>query len=151
MGSTYCNLLYHAVFSTKNRQRWISSEFETRLFAFMGGTVREKCEGVLLAANGTEDHVHLLLGLHQTKSIANVVRDVKSNSSRWIHQTFPDYADFEWQGGYGAFTVSVSQREKVKRYIARQKTHHGDVSFETEFIILLDAHEIEYDKRYVFD
>ena len=150
MGSTYCSLLYHAVFSTKDRKRWLDDRVRQKVYAYMGGTVREK-GGVLIAANGTEDHVHLLLGLHQTKAIADSVKEVKANSSRWIHDTFPEYRDFAWQRGYGAFTVSYSQQERVEKYLARQHAHHRKSTFQEEFIELLERHRVEYDPRYVWD
>ena len=150
MGSTYCNLLYHAVFSTKDRKRWLDDAIRDRVYAYMGGSVREK-GGVLIAANGTDDHVHLLLGLHQKKAIADAVQEVKANSSRWIHDTFPEYRDFAWQRGYGAFTVSFSQQERVEKYFARQHAHHRKATFQEEFIELLERHRVEYDPRYIWD
>ena len=150
MGSTYCSLLYHAVFSTKDRKRWLDDRIRQRVYDYMGGTVREK-GGVLIAANGTDDHVHLLLGLRQTKAIADAVKEVKANSSRWIHETFSDYRDFAWQRGYGAFTVSFSQQKKVEAHLANQKKHHRKATFQKKFLILLDAHRVEYDERYLWD
>ena len=150
MSSTYSSLLYHAVFSTKDRKRWLDDRIRQRVYAYMGGSVREK-GGVLIAANGTGDHVHLLLGLHQTKAIADAVKEVKANSSRWIHDTFPEYQEFAWQRGYGAFTVSLSQREKAEAYLARRQAHHRKATFQEEFIALLDFHRVEYDARYVWD
>ncbi len=150
MGSTYCSLLYHAVFSTKDRKRWLDDGIRQRLYSYMDGTVREK-GGVLIAANGTDDHVHLLLGLHQTKAIADAVQEVKANSSRWIHDSFSEYKDFAWQRGYGAFSVSFSQQDKVEAYLAKQQVHHRKATFQEEFLILLNAHRVEYDERYIWD
>ena len=150
MGSTYCSLLYHAVFSTKDRKRWLDDRIRQRVYDYMGGTIRKK-GGVLIAANGTDDHVHLLLGLNQTKAIADAVKEVKANSSRWIHETFSDYREFAWQRGYGAFTVSFSQQEKVEAYLANQQKHHRKATFQEEFLILLDLHHVEYDERYIWD
>lgn len=150
MSATYCSLLYHAVFSTKDRKRWLDDQIRERVYAYMGGTIHEK-GGVLIAANGTDDHVHLLLGLHQKKAVADAVQEVKANSSRWIHDTFPDYRDFAWQRGYGAFTVSVSQQERVEAYLARQHAHHRKATFQEEFIALLERHRVKYDPRYIWD
>ena len=150
MSSTYCCLLYHAVFSTKDRKRWLDDRIRQRVYDYMGGTLREK-GGVLIAANGTDDHVHLLLGLDQTKAIADAVQEVKANTSRWLHQTFREYKDFAWQRGYGAFTVSVSQQEKVEAYLARQHAHHKKATFREEFIQILQAHKVEHDEEYLWD
>ena len=149
MGSTYCCLLYHAVFSTKERRPWIDAPLQQRLYSYMGGTLREK-GGVLLAANGTADHVHLLLGLPQTKNIADAVKEIKANSSRWVHQTFHEYRQFSWQRGYGALTVSFSQQKKVEAYLANQEQHHKRKTFQEEFLLLLKAHHVEYDEDYIW-
>jgi REP element-mobilizing transposase RayT len=116
----------------------------------MGGTIREH-GGVLLAVNGTEDHVHLLLGLKQTITVADAVKAIKANSSRWVHQTFPGYRDFSWQGGYGAFTVSYSQQKSVEKYLAIQELRHSKFTFQQEFLILLKKHHVEYDEKYIWD
>jgi len=150
VGSTYCSLIYHIVYSTKERRPWIDAPIRQRLYDYMGGTVREH-GGVLIAVNGTEDHVHLLMGLKQTITVADAVKAVKANSSRWVHQTFRDYRDFSWQGGYGAFTVSYSQRKGVEEYIANQQIHHSKATFQQEFLILLKKHHVEYDEKYIWD
>jgi REP element-mobilizing transposase RayT len=106
--------------------------------------------GISLAINGVEDHVHLLAKLRPDKSLSDVLRDLKSNSSGWMHDIFPDAADFSWQRGYGAFTVSVSQVERVRQYIAEQEKHHAVNSFEDEFTGLLRKNEIEFDPRYLW-
>jgi len=150
MSQSYCNLLYHMVFSTKRRRPVIEPELERRLLPYLGGALRNE-GGTALEVNATPDHVHILAALSQNKAVADVLRAIKANSSGWIHNTFPESSDFAWQAGYGAFSVSESQVEKVRGYIRRQKEHHRHRSFKEEFVALLDAHGIEYDERYLWD
>ena len=150
MSQSYCNLLYHLVFSTKGRQPWLHGDLAKRTHEYLGGAVRDE-GGLALVVNGTADHVHLLARLRQDKAVSNVLRDIKSNASGWIHRTFPKHGDFAWQGGYAAFTVSPSQVEKLRRYILGQEEHHRKQSFKEELIALLKAHGIEFDERYLWD
>ena len=150
MSSSYCNLIYHMVFSTKGRKPWIDDHIEARLHEYLGGAIRGE-GGVSFHVGGMEDHVHILAKLRQTKAICNVLRDIKANSSGWVHETFPGYEDFAWQSGYGAFTVSASQIESVAAYIDNQREHHKHMTFQEEFIQLLEKHGIEYDERYLWD
>jgi REP element-mobilizing transposase RayT len=149
MAKSYTNLLYHFVFSTKNRQPLIVGAAQTQLYDYLGGTVR-RLGGISLGVNGTADHVHLLAKLRPDRAVSNVPRDLKANASGWLREVFPDLKDFSWQNGYGAFTVSFSQVEKVREYIARQEMHHRKHSFENEFAALLRANEIEFDERYLW-
>jgi hypothetical protein len=105
--------------------------------------------GISLELNGTEDHVHLLTKLRPDKALSDVLRDLKANASGWMHDVFPELKAFTWQRGYGAFTVSQSNVDEVRRYIAHQKEHHQKVSFRNEFIQFLKANGIEYDERYL--
>jgi len=132
MPRSYTNLIYHIVFATKNRRTTITADRKERLYEYIGGTIRG-LGGILLAINGMSDHVHILVKLRPDKSLSDVLRDMKANSSGWMHDVFPDAADFSWQNGYGAFTVSSSQIDGVKRYIADQEIHHAGRSFEDEF------------------
>src|SRR5262245_32483979 len=112
MPDSYSNLLYHFVFSTKDRRPLITPEYEIRLHQYIGGIVRNN-RGFSLALNGTEDHVHLLARLRPDRAVSDFLRDLKSNSSGWLHDVFPNLEDFSWQRGYGAFTVSQSQVPQV--------------------------------------
>jgi REP element-mobilizing transposase RayT len=150
MGQSYCSLNYHLVFSTKNHCAMLKGDIEKRIHRYLGGAV-EKEGGKAIAINGSIDHVHILAVLRQDKAISDVLRDIKSNASGWVHATFPEMKAFAWQGGYGAFTVSPSQMKRAIRYIQGQKEHHGKISFQEEFMALLDAHGIEYDRRYLFE
>ncbi len=136
MSDSYTNLLYHVVFSTKDRRRLITPECESRLYGYIGGTIRS-LGGICLELNGTEDHVHLLAKLRPDRAVSDVLRDLKANASGWMHEVFPSVEDFSWQRGYGAFTVSESNADEVRRYIAKQKQHHRKVSFRDEFIEFL--------------
>ena len=150
MGHSYTNLLYHIVFSTKERQPWLDPEISTRLYAYAGGAIRSE-GGVSISINGSVDHIHILAKLRQNKSVSDSMRAIKANSSGWIHRSFPALREFAWQSGYGAFSVSQSQVGTVQRYIVDQQRHHQRVSFKEEFIALLNAHGIEYDERYLWD
>jgi putative transposase len=148
MPQSYTNLLYHVVFSTKNRRPLITAEYETRLYDYIGGTIRKQ-GGIALAINGTPDHVHLLVKLRPDKPVSDVMRDLKANASGWLHEVFPALRQFSWQHGYGAFTVSASQAERVCEYISTQKTHHQRRSFREELVALLKANGIEFDDQYI--
>ena len=146
----FTNLRVHFIWSTKDRKKQIAEDFQDDLYAYIGGILRKR-KHVLLAAGGMEDHIHLLVGMHQSQSIADCVRDVKSNSSGWVHEQFPQLQTFQWQTKYGAFSVSQSAVESVKAYIANQKEHHKTISFEEEFLAMLRKHGIEFDERFVFE
>ena len=130
------------VFSTRDRAPVLSPELAARLFPYMGGIVKE-IKAAALIVNGPADHVHLLLSIPATASVAEVLRVLKTNSSRWVHEQFPARKRFAWQAGYGAFTVSASRQEDVKAYIASQQEHHRKVSFQEEFLSLLKKHGLE--------
>jgi putative transposase len=149
MPHSYVSNLVHYIFSTKERFPYIDQELESRLWPYMGGIAREN--GIkALAIGGTHDHVHTLLSLPATLSVAKAIQLIKGGSSKWIHDEFPKYRKFEWQDGYGAFSVSASQMKRVIRYIDGQQEHHRKRTFEEEFLEFLDKHEVQYDPRYVF-
>ena len=149
MAHTFTNLLTHVIFSTKDRLPVITPEIKPRMLAYMGGIVRS-LDGIALAIDGPADHVHLLVKTPATIAMADFLRDVKASSSKWVHETFPRAA-FAWQTGYGAFSVSCSNVEAVKKYIAGQEEHHRTVSFQEEFVAFLRRHGIEYDERYIWE
>jgi len=149
MAHTYTNLLTHVIFSTKDRTPLIDAELKPKLLAYMGGILREM-KGTALIINGTKDHVHLLIGLPPPLSLSEVMRVVKTNSSKWVHETRSSRATFGWQSGYGAFSVSQSNVTTVSEYIAHQEEHHKRVSFKEEFLSFLKKHGIEYDERYIW-
>ncbi len=148
MSDSYTILIYHFIFSTKERRALITPDKEVRLYEYMGGIVRE-LGGISLELNGTEDHVHLLAKLRPDKAVSDVLRELKSNATGWMHEVFPSLKNFSWQRGYGAFTVSQSNVEAVRQYIRRQKEHHIKISFREELIKILKANQINYDERFV--
>jgi len=150
MAHTFANLLTHVIFATKGREPFINGEFQTRLLAYLAGIVRH-LHAVPFDINGAADHVHVLVSLPPTLSIAELVRVMKSNSSRWVHEQWPSRKAFAWQEGYGAFSVSLSNKASVVRYIKAQEEHHRKVSFQEEFLAFLKKHGIAYDERYIWD
>lgn len=150
MAHTHTLLYYHFVFSTKHRELLIDEELDARLHHYLGGIIKGM-EGQAIKIGGIEDHVHLLVQLPATLAPANVIRDLKSNSSGWVHDHFADKQRFEWQRGYGAFTVSKSKVPDLEVYIGRQREHHATVTFADEYLALLRKHEIDFDDRFVLD
>ncbi len=143
MAHTYTSVYIHCVFSTKERRPLIPAARSAELYAYLGGIARG--EGLtLVASGGTANHVHLLLALPATGTVAHAVQKLKGSSSRWMG------SGFSWQEGYGAFSVSVSQLEIVKHYIQNQEEHHKKRDFEQEFTMLLRSCGIEFDERFVF-
>ena len=148
MAHTYYNLLIHFIFSTKDRAPFIDEHIRERLIRYMGGVVRE-LKGTAEAINAVEDHVHILISMSSDVAAGEMMRVVKTNSSRWVHETWPA-REFAWQEGYAAFTVSESNAEKVKEYIARQVEHHRTKSFQEEYLEFLKRHRVEYDPRFIW-
>lgn len=148
--TSFTCLNYHLVFSTKNRQPLIDKSWQQRLYDYIGGILRQQ-DGVLLAAGGMPDHIHLLVGINKKIAITDALRDIKANSSGWIHQEIQNQRGFAWQTGYGAFTVSYSGRAAVRSYLATQEEHHRTRTFQEEFLELLRRHEIEFDERFLWD
>jgi putative transposase len=140
----------HLIFSTKNRQPLILPDIEEELRQYHAGILRN-LESPMICANGTEDHVHLLFRLGRKHSLAEIVEEVKKSSSKWIKTKGPQYKDFYWQNGYGAFSIGQSGIDQLKRYIANQKEHHRKKTFQEEFREFLAKYQIEYDERYVWD
>ncbi len=148
MGSFTC-LTYHIVFSTKYRKRTITDGVQDRLYEYLGGTLRSK-KGQLIEIGGVEDHVHLLAGLSPSLAVSDVVRDLKSNSSKWMRDE-RRVESFEWQKGYGAFTVSFDRVDAIRKYIQNQKEHHKTRTFQEEYIDFLERHGIEFQWERLFE
>ena len=146
MSHTYSQNVLHVIFSTKDRQKIISPEFQPRLWAFVAGVCR-KLEILVRAIGGVEDHMHLLLQVPPTLPVAKAVLTIKSNSSRWADEQGHKFA---WQQGYGAFSVSSSNVPAVVQYIRNQQTHHKKRGFEEEFVALLKKHGVAFDPKFVF-
>jgi REP element-mobilizing transposase RayT len=148
MPSTHSSLHIHIVFSTKERIPMISNEWRNRLHSYLGGIVKG-LEGVPLAVGGIADHVHLLVGLKTSHRIDYLLRDVKADSSGWVHKEIGK-TKFAWQKGYSVFTVSPSNIEGVKRYVLNQEEHHRRKTFQEEYVELLKAANIEYDEQFLW-
>jgi putative transposase len=149
MANTYTSLHYHFTFSTKNREPWIVSEIETRVWAYIGGIARHhKMTG--LQVGGVEDQVHALVMAPPTLCPSEIAQYLKGESSKWIHEEFPRLRAFEWQDedGYGAFTISKSQIPDMFAYIKNQREHHHKKTFQEEYLELLKKHDVDYDERY---
>jgi REP element-mobilizing transposase RayT len=150
MPQSFTCLHYHLIFSTKYRHPWITPEIEPRLHEYMGGIIRRQ-GGQLIVVGGMTDHVHALASLSKQVTIADTLRDIKANSSAWIHRTYSQLSTFAWQVGYAAFTVSYSGLDDVAKYIANQAEHHRTKTFQEEFIEFLKRHNLAYDERYLWE
>jgi putative transposase len=150
MPNTYTNLLYHIIFSTKNREPTIEASWKDELHRYIAGIIRAE-GGVSIEINGIPDHVHILAKLKPAKSVAEILKLIKSNSSKWVNDEKVRGRSFHWQVGYAAFSVSESQVEAVRRYIRNQEEHHRKQSFQEELIALLERHGVQYDPKYLWD
>jgi putative transposase len=147
MSQTHLALHFHLVFHTKGGVASIGPNWRVRLHAFLGGCLRT-IGAIPIAIGGTADHVHLLIGLRATHRLADVVKEIKVASSKWAHDEIGKRL-FAWQGGYGAFTVSTSQLERVRQYVLNQEEHHQKRSARQEYIEMLKLAGVEYDERYI--
>jgi len=150
MSQSLSRILVHLIFSTKNRERFLTPEISRELHPYLTTVLREDgCPA--LEVGGVEDHVHLLFGLSRTRTMAQVVETVKTSSSKWIKTKGPDFAEFHWQAGYGAFSVGQSNVAAVTRYIQDQAEHHRKTTFQVEYRRFLKRYQVPYDERYVWD
>ena len=147
MSHSYVSNLMHIVFSTKERRQTITRDMEPRLRAYVGGIARDN-KMKALAVGGVEDHIHVLLSIPATISISRAVQLIKGGSSRWIHETFPEQSEFEWQQGYGAFSIGTAGIGATIAYIESQREHHQRRTFEEEFALFLQKNGIVYNERY---
>ena len=150
MGHTHTSSLFHYVFSTKNREKIITPQLQERLWPYMGGIAREN-RVKAIEIGGVEDHVHMLLSLNATITLAKAVQLIKGGSSKWVSENRLVKGRFEWQEGYGAFSIGKSQIDDTVAYIRNQAEHHRKRTFKEEYVAFLKAHEIEYDERYIWD
>ena len=150
MAQTLVKIYVHIVFSTKNREDLILPQIENELFAYIGGILR-KHNSVLIAANGTANHIHLLVSQSKNISLSDLLRELKKSSSLWIKTKDEKFKNFQWQAGFGAFSIGQSQVETVKSYIVKQKEHHRTEVFENEYRKFLQKYNIDFDDRYFLD
>ncbi len=150
MANTYTALHYHFVYSTKHRAPYLTQDIEQRVWAYTGGVAR-KHGMIALQVGGFDDHIHALVSAPPTLSPSQIAQYLKGDSSKWIHETFPELQQtFAWQQGYGAFTVSKSGLDAVVKYIQRQREHHQQRNFQEEYRDFLQRHGVEYDEQYVW-
>ena len=150
MPQSLANLYVHLIFATKDRSPYLTPEVRPDLHASMA-TVLANLNSPAVLINSVADHVHLLFNMGRTVTLAQVVEDVKKSSSKWIKTQGPVLADFAWQAGYGAFSVSESNVPKVANYIRNQEEHHRVKTFQEEYREFLQKHQIEFDEQYVWD
>lgn len=151
MPQSLSHVYIHLVFSTKNHQPFIDELIQPELYSYIAKVLYEECSSPAKIIGGVEDHTHILLNLSRTCTIASLVEMVKKRSSKWIKTKSEKYRAFQWQTGYGVFSVSKSGADEVAKYIANQREHHRKRSFKEEFRGFLDKHGIDYDERYVWD
>lgn len=149
MANTYASLHCHMVFSTKNRIGHLTPDIEQRVWAYIGGVAR-KHKMTALQVGGFDDHIHVLVMAPPTLSPSQIAQYLKGDSSKWIHETFPELHGFAWQEGYGAFSVSQSNLAVVVSYIQRQREHHQQQTFQEEYLEFLQKHGVTYDERYLW-
>lgn len=150
MASSLVKIDVHLIFHTKKNGIKMHEDDLPRIFAYIGGVING-VNGLPIAVGGRPDHIHILASLPKTMSLADFIRAIKADSSKWIKKLRDDYASFEWQEGYGAFSVSPSLIDKTVNYIRGQEEHHRKRSFQEEYRLFLEAYGIQYDERYVFD
>ena len=151
MSQSLAQVIVHTVFSTKERRPLLrDAPLREELHRYLGGILTHlQCQAIVVG--GVEDHVHLLSSVSRTRTLADMVKELKRGSSLWIKERAPGMEDFSWQNGYGIFSIGYSQIEQVRRYIAEQEQHHRKYSFQEEFRMLLRRYEIAYDEQYVWD
>ena len=149
MTNTYCETYLHVVFAVKHRQALIDQSWEERLYKYISG-ITSQCGQKLLAINGMPDHIHILLSFGPDCKLSDLMRSIKSSSSKWVNENRLAQGKFQWQTGYGAFSVSTLSIDVVRNYIRGQKQHHSKKTFREEFIQALEDNDIEFDQRYIF-
>ncbi len=150
MPQSLSNILVHVVFSTKHRAPLLGTEVRQELHPYLAGIARHNgCNP--LQVGGTEDHVHLLITLSRTLTVAQLVEHLKTGSSKWLKTKGSNLSGFSWQGGYGAFSVGVTQTVEVVRYIQNQEEHHRKFTFQDEFRKLMGDVGLQIDERFVWD
>jgi putative transposase len=150
MPQSHSKILIHLIFSTKHRAPLLPQTPFTALHAYAQGILKtQKCH--LIEMNNVADHVHVLFDLHRTEVLSDVVMHLKKGTSRWLKEQSENFQDFDWQEGYGAFSIGRSQREEVADYIRQQQERHPRFSYKDELRQFLQSYDIEYDERYLWD
>jgi REP element-mobilizing transposase RayT len=150
MPQSLSSILIHLIFSTKNREPFITPAIEAELHPYMASIFRA-LKSPSLTIDGTSDHVHILFSLGRIITVADLVEEVKTGSSKWIKTKGLEFRNFHWQKGYGAFSIGESNVAALKRYIGSQKQHHKRIAFQDEYRKFLKSYGLDYDERYVWD
>jgi putative transposase len=151
MAQSLAQVYLHVIFSTKNRARNLQNRsLRLELHDYLGGICRNLASPSLIVG-GVEDHVHILCRFGRGSTIADLVRELKRESSKWIKTKDEALADFHWQEGYGVFSISPGHVEPLRTYIANQEEHHRQENYQDEFRRLLKKYGLEYDERYLWD
>lgn len=150
MANTYTQLYVHVVFAVKGRQNMISPKWKEELYKYITGIVTNQGQKLMII-NGMPDHLHILIGMKPDIALSDLVRDIKSNSSKLINEKGLTIGKFAWQNGFGAFTVGQSQKENVINYINTQEEHHRHKTFREEYLDFLNTYQIAYNDQYVFE
>lgn len=152
MPQSLAKVLVHIVYSTKGRVPWLKDEeIRQRLYAYKATILRDNVDTPALIIGGVEDHIHALCLLSRKFAIKDVIEEAKTETTKWLKKQGRQHADFQWQAGYGIFSVSESVSPEVKQYIANQTEHHAKQTFQDEFRLLCQRHGIEIDERYVWE
>lgn len=149
MANTYTQLYFHIVFAVKGRQNHISKKWKDELYKYITGIVTNRNQKMMII-NGMPNHIHILVGTKPNCNLSDLVRDIKANASKWINEKKFVNGKFEWQTGFGAFTIGQSQIPKILNYIKAQEEHHKKKSFKEEYIDFLNAYQIDYKNEYLF-
>ena len=149
MANTYTKIYLHIVFTVKRREKLIHPFWKNELYQYICGIVNGNKQKVY-AIGGVSDHIHILISIKPDISCSELVRDIKANSSKWINQKRFLSKNFNWQEGFGAFSYAESQLDNIIRYINNQEKHHGEKTFEREYIDMLKDYHVDYDEKYLF-
>ncbi len=150
MANTYTQLYYHVIFAVKGRANLISPLWKNDIYKYINGIISHKKQKLIII-NGMPDHTHLLLGMQPDLCLSDLIRDVKAGSSRLINEKKLVVGNFEWQKGFGAFSLGYSQLDKIVEYIKKQEEHHKNKSFKEEYIAFLKLYNIDFRSEYIFE
>jgi len=149
MANTYTQLYFHVVFAVKGRSNLISVNWKDELYKYITGIVANKHQKLMII-NGMPNHIHLLIGTKPNCNLSDLVRDIKTNSSKWINEKRFVNGKFEWQTGFGAFTLGQSQTPRIIDYIKNQEEHHKKQTFKEEYMSFLETYKIDFKSKYIF-
>ncbi len=148
MANTYTQIHLQLIFAVKYRAAIINDTWKNELYKYISGIIQQQ-KHKLIIVNGVADHIHLLIGFRPHQSLADLMQDIKGNSSKWINENHFTRSKFAWQEGYGAFSYSKSHLSNVINYIKNQENHHRKITFIDEYKAFLKTYEVEYDERYI--